>query len=342
MTKWLEGNGTDSDIVVSSRIRLARNLEDIKFSPMMSQKEADKVTDMIKDSVLESNTILSKDFQFFGVENISPLDRKILVEKHIISPALLKRPEYSGFLLRDDEKVSIMINEEDHVRMQVIFPGFELNKAWDLADKIDDVLEENLKYAFDEQFGYITSCPTNVGTGLRASVMLHLPALVMTRYINKVLQAVSQMGLTVRGLYGEGTDVMGNLFQISNQTTIGETEDEIIEKLKRIVSQIVNGERESRDRLLSNKKIEIEDKVFRSYGVLTNSRILSSKESMKLLSNVKMGVDMGIIKDIDPNSLNKLMIITQPANIQKYAGESLNGQDRDIKRAELIRDKIIG
>lgn len=340
MVKWMEGKGPNSDIVVSSRIRLARNLEDINFPQMMSKEDAEQVISKVRDSILSSNSILTREFDFYKLDKISPVDRNVLIEKYLISYSLTDKPEISGFLLSKDEKITIMINEEDHIRMQVILSGLRLEEGWDLCSKIDDVIEERLRYAFDEKLGYLTSCPTNIGTGMRASVMLHLPALVMTGYINKVLQAVTQIGLTVRGLYGEGTNAMGNLFQISNQTTLGETEEKIIEKLKNIVLQIIDKERNTRKNLFNNKRVEVEDRVYRSLGVLQNSRIMSSKEAMKLLSDVKIGVDMGIIQGIDGNVINKLIINIQPANVQKFAGKELSNRERDIKRAELIRERL--
>ena len=340
MDKNIESKDKYDDIVLSSRIRLARNIDDIKFTSIMDDNDANMVIERVKKAIIYGNTTLSNDFKFSRIGDIDPLNRKILVEKHLISPSLIENPNNSAFLLSSDERVTIMINEEDHIRMQVLNSGLTLEEGWDLCNKIDDIIEENLRYAFDEKFGYITSCPTNVGTGLRASVMVHLPALVLTKYINKVLQAVSQIGLTVRGLYGEGTDVMGNLFQISNQTTLGEREEEIIEKLRNIVLQIISKEREARENILSGNKIGIEDKVFRSLGILQNSRIISSKESMNLLSDVKMGVDLGIINDLDISNINSLMINTQPANVEKYAGYDLTLKERDIIRAELIREKL--
>ncbi|SHH70223.1 protein arginine kinase [Caloranaerobacter azorensis DSM 13643] len=340
MVKWLKGNNKPKDIVVSTRIRLARNIEDFLFPEIMTIESANEVINRVRDSIIEGNTILSREFDFFRTKEISPLDRQVFVEKHIISPGLISNPEKSAFLLRKDEKVTVMINEEDHIRIQVLLPGLELEEGWDLCSKIDDIIEENVKYAFDEKLGYLTSCPTNVGTGMRASVMLHLPSLVMTGHINKVLQAVTQVGLTVRGLYGEGTDALGNLFQISNQTTLGETEEEIIEKLKKIVLQIIDHEKESRQRLMNLKRIEVEDRIYRSLGILKNSRIITSKESMKLLSDVRMGIEMGIINDIDLEKINNLMILSQPASIQKYSGRGLNARERDIKRAEMIREYL--
>ncbi len=339
MTSWLEGEGKEKDIVLSSRIRLARNIEDIKFPHLMTMTDAKEVIKIVEDAIINNETT-DIGFELFEVEKLSPLERNIFVEKHIISPSLLEKPTLSAFLLRKDEKATIMVNEEDHIRIQVLLPGFDLEEGWEISNTIDDLLESHTKYAFDENFGYLTCCPTNVGTGLRASVMLHLPGLVLTGYINQVLQAVSQIGLTVRGLYGEGSSALGNLFQISNQTTLGESEEDIIQKLRSIVLQIVTKERHAMLGLLNNKKIEIEDKVYRSLGILQNSRIISTKESMELLSNVRMGINMSLIKNIDLNTVNNLMIETQPANIQNKSEHELTVAERDVKRSELIREKM--
>jgi len=340
MSKWFEGTGNDSDIVISSRIRLARNIEDIKFPYLMSVAEAKELTQMVTNAVVNRSSALSGQFKLYEINKLSELERNVFVEKHLISPSLLENPEISSFLLKDDEKVTIMINEEDHLRIQVLAGGLQLKQGWELCTKIDDLLEENLKYAFDEKYGYLTRCPTNVGTGLRASVMMHLPCLTLTGYINKVLQAVSQVGLTVRGIYGEGTGALGNIFQISNQTTLGESEEEIIQKIKSIVTQIISKERETRKALLSNKRIAIEDKVYRALGVLQNARIMTSKESMKLLSDVRMGVEMNIINGLDMSTLNYLLINIQPASIQKLSKNEMSIKERDIKRAEFIREKL--
>lgn len=339
MISWLKGEGKDKDIVLSSRVRLARNIENIKFPHLMTISEANQVKRVVSDSII-NNSMSNIRYKMYEIDKLSPLERSIFVEKHLISPNLLEKPELSAFLLREDEKVSIMINEEDHIRIQVLLPGLNIEEGWEIGSRIDDLLEANTKYAFDERFGYMTCCPTNVGTGLRASVMVHLPCLVLTGFINQILQAVSQIGLTVRGLYGEGSSASGNLFQISNQTTLGESEEEIIQKLKSIVFQIIAKERAAMESLLNNKRVEIEDKVYRSLGILQNARIISSKESMELLSNVRMGINMNIIKDISLDTVNNLMIETQPANIQNQAEHELTVLERDVKRSEIIREKI--
>lgn len=337
--KWLDYKGSDKDIVVSSRIRLARNIKNIKFPQKLDIETAEDVKNMIRKAIKNDGEI-SGDFKYYDLKDISPIKKRVLVEEHLISPGLLEHSEIGGFLLRSDHKVNIMINEEDHIRMQVLYPGLSLDECWKEANKLDDIIENNLQYAFDEKLGYLTSCPTNIGTGMRASVMLHLPSLVLTKQINGILQAVNQIGLTVRGLYGEGSNAMGNLFQISNQTTLGESEIEIIEKLKNIVKQLINNERHAREKIYNTNKIKIEDKVYRSLGILKNARIMTSKESMDLLSDIKLGIEMNIIDNIDRKLINKLIIKTQPANIQIKYDKNLSPNERDIKRAEIIRKNL--
>ncbi len=340
MSKWFENNATDKDVVVSSRIRLARNFENVRFPHMMNQEEVEFTIKSINDSILNNSDTKINDFVLYRVNDLDSIQRKVYVEKHLISPKLIEVPEKAAFMLKKDNKCTIMINEEDHIRLQVLLPGFNLEDSWNLCNEVDDVIEKDVKYAFDEKFGYLTSCPTNIGTGMRASVMIHLPCLVMTKKINSVLQAINQLGLAVRGIYGEGTNALGNLFQISNQTTLGETEDEIIEKLKDIVIQIIDKERLLRDKILNSKRMMIEDKVFRSLGILKNARVMTSKESMQLLSNVKLGVEMGIIADVGRKKINNLMIAVQPYNIQNKFLKKLNEKERDEKRAELIREQL--
>lgn len=338
MVKWLNEKGLEDDVVISSRIRIARNIEGVKFPQTMNKEEIGETTKDILEAV--KNSYEKDNYQFYEIGRLPSLEKNVLIEKHLISPNLIQNPDMSSFLLRDDEMVTIMINEEDHLRVQTLFPGLNLEEGWKLSNSIDDALEEHLNYAFDEKFGYLTSCPTNVGTGLRASVMLHLPALVFTGYGNNIFQAVSQIGLTVRGLYGEGTKALGNIFQISNQTTLGESEKEIIQKLKNVVMEIIDKEREIRNNLMETRAAEVEDKVLRSFGLLKYSRTMSSEESMELLSNVKMGIDMGIIKEVGSKDVISLMLLTQPASLQTYFKEDLNAKERNIKRSELIREKI--
>lgn len=335
MNKWLDDDGLEKDVVISSRVRLARNLDDMKLPQQMNEEEGMQVVDKVKKAILKDDN-----YKLYNIKDLSERDRNLFVENHLISPDLLKRPDISSFLLRQDEKVTVMINEEDHIRVQALFSGLNLDESFKICNQVDDLIEESLDYSFDEQFGYMTSCPTNTGTGLRASVMVHLPSLVLTGNINGILQAVTQLGLAVRGLYGEGSGSLGNIFQISNQITLGETEEEIIAKLKGIVTQIIARERQSRKLLLNTKRIKTEDRIYRSLGLLQNARILSSKETMNLLSDVRMGVGMEILETIDMKTLDHLIIDIQPANINKNFEEQLNSSQRDIKRAEILREKL--
>lgn len=340
MTKWIDGEGPQNDIIISSRIRLARNLEELPFPVALTAEKSKEAIKIISASILKGNTILKNDFNLTLMSEISNSDKQVLMEKHLISPALIERPNKSAVMINTDQSVSIMINEEDHIRIQCLFPGFQLNEAWDLANKIDDIIEENVEYAFDENIGYLTSCTTNVGTGIRASVMIHLPALTMTGYMNRILQAVNQIGFTVRGLYGEGSESEGNIFQISNQVTLGRSEEEIIQTLIELTKQITSKENDARATLMANNKLKLEDKICRSYGILSNARIMSSKEALKLISDVRLGIDLGIIENIDVKTINILMVDIQAGILQKIRGKSLSTNERDIERASLIRERL--
>lgn len=340
VSSWMSAEGPDSDIVLSSRIRLARNFDAYRFPTLFSHEEAKKI-------ILEMETILSNSpFQKFGpmellkIDDMQPLQKRVLVEKHLISPHLAEDSPYGAVLLTENEEISIMINEEDHIRIQCLFPGLQLSEALDAANQIDDWLESNIQYAFDEKQGYLTSCPTNVGTGLRASVMMHLPGLMLTQQINRIIPAIHQLGLVVRGIYGEGSEALGNIFQISNQITLGKSEEDIGRDLMGVVSQLISQERSAREALRKTSNIELEDRVFRSLGVLSNSRIIESKEAAKCLSDVRLGIDMGYIKYMPKTILNELMILTQPGFLQQYAGGPLRPHERDIRRAALIRERL--
>lgn len=340
MPKWIDGEGPQNDIIISSRIRLARNLDEFPFPVALTTEKSREVIKRVSDTILAGNTILKDDFKLTQMNEISNGDKQVLIEKHLISPSLVETSNKSGVMINSDESVSIMINEEDHIRIQCLFPGFQLKETWDLANKIDDIIEEEAKYAFDENVGYLTSCPTNVGTGIRASVMIHLPALTMIDYMNRILQAVNQIGFTVRGLYGEGSESEGNMFQISNQVTLGRTEQEIIQTLIEVTKQITNKENDARATLVANNKMKLEDRICRSYGILTNARIMNSKEALKLISDVRLGIDLGIIKDIDVKAINVLMVDIQSGILQKISERNLNTNERDIERANLIRERL--
>jgi protein arginine kinase len=327
----------DNDIVVSTRVRLARNLSKYPFPNAMDSETLKNAREEIENSVMNSNSTLSKDFTAYHMDETDDVIKLMLAEKHLISPDLLKKKEAS-VLINKDESMSVMLMEEDHIRMQVIMGGFKLDEAYELADKVDDVLDENVGYAFDADFGYLTSCPTNTGTGLRASVMMHLPALTMTKSIQRIASSASNLGIAVRGMYGEGSKAHGSLYQISNQVTLGLSEKEIIEKVKNIVNQIAEHEKQARKRIIDNNKDYIEDKIWRSYGTLKYARSISSKEAIELISDVLMGKNMGIIET--GNNFIELMIMAEPAYIEHMEQKRLSPEERDKKRAELIRKNL--
>ncbi len=338
MTKWLEGPTVDLDVVISTRVRVARNLVKYKFPSLMTVAESDELTNEILNAIKDSSE--DGNYKFNRIRDLNPRERLVFIEEHLISPGLIQNLEKSSFLVRNDERATIMINEEDHIRIQTLFSGLKLDEGWELCSQIDDKLEQTIDYAFDEKLGFLTSCPTNVGTGLRASVMVHLPCLSMTGHINTIIEALRKVGLTVRGLYGEGSEALGNLYQVSNQVTLGESEVDIIAKLNKVIAQIVARERNTRRYLMETKSVELEDKIFRSLGILTHSRLMSSKEAMNHLSNIKLGWDINIIQNDKLKEIVKLMIDIQPANIQKSLEKDMGSGERDNARAEIIREFI--
>ncbi|UOQ83883.1 protein arginine kinase [Gracilibacillus salinarum] len=340
ISPWLKEDGPDSDIVMSSRVRLARNFEDTPFPLIAEEEQMDNILSFFKEEFNHQTYNQYKDFEFVRMADLNSTEKQVLVEKHLISPHLADKSKYGATLISKNEQVSIMVNEEDHIRAQLYFPGFQLEKALQQAFELDDWLETKINYAFDENRGYLTSCPTNVGTGLRASVMMHLPALALTRKINRMLPAINQLGLVVRGIYGEGSEAIGNIFQISNQITLGRSEEDIIEDLKGVVEKLIEHERHARSILLDQSSLELEDRVFRSYGILQHSRIIESKETAKCLSDVRLGIDLGFISNISKSILNELVVLTQPAFLQQYAKKMLTPNERDVFRASLIRERF--
>lgn len=336
---WMDGDQEHGDIVMSTRIRLARNINGLRFPRAFGEEEALTVDRNISAALLDANE-LSVNFAHFNLTAHSILQKQILVEKHLISPQLAQKEKTGSVLISNDELVSVMINEEDHIRIQVLEPGLNLTEALIKANEIDRYLENHLEYAFDEKYGYITCCPTNVGTGLRASVMLHLPALTMTNQIRAVISMMPRLGLVVRGMYGEGTEAVGNYYQLSNQVTLGKSEEEIIQDLQIVVEQIYLKEAEARKAMLAHASIAISDKVHRALGVLKNARILSNDEAASCLSNVRLGIDLSVIQRIPNEVLNKCMLIIQPGFLQQYAGKILNSHERNVYRATLIREII--
>ncbi|WP_047154524.1 protein arginine kinase [Aneurinibacillus tyrosinisolvens] len=340
VSEWMNGEGADADIAISSRVRLARNLREHPFPMLATDVQSEQIIQKVEQAMRDDAFNQLGAFEMIKMDDLSMLQKRVLVEKHLISPNLAAESRKGAAVLSENEDISIMINEEDHLRIQCLFSGLQLKKAWEAADKIDDIFEKHVDFAFDEQRGFLTSCPTNVGTGIRASIMMHLPALVLTQQINRILSAITQVGLVVRGLYGEGSEATGNLFQISNQVTLGQSEIEIIENLDSVARQIVEQERAARRHLMENRRLQLEDRICRSYGILTNARTIESKEASDKLSDVRLGIDLDVIKGIPVHIMNELMIMTQPGFLQQHAGQQLTSSSRDERRARLIRERL--
>lgn len=341
MSKWYEEEKSNNGIIISSRVRLARNLKKYNFYNKLSAEDAEKMIEEVKNSILGSRTVFGEQFKYIPINKLDENEKFSMVERHIISPELMRNNKPCGVLVKDDETISIMLNEEDHIRIQAIAAGDNIDEAYDTADKIDNLIEESVEYAFSEKFGYLTSCPTNVGTGLRASYMMHLPQLERTGQIRSLTQAISKFGITVRGIYGEGSEAMGSIYQVSNQVTLGQSEREIIENLKKVVSTIVQREQELEKNAYARAKDDVEDKVWRSYGILKTARKISAKEAMQMLSNLMEAKNMGVepMPDINIRPV-ELMINIQPAIIQTTNGKDMTPTERDKARADYIR-KII-
>lgn len=334
-SEWLRDTGPSSNVVISSRIRLARNIDAFPFSHWAGKKKRKEVVEIAEAALSEIKML--KGSMLLRMKDTSDLDKQFLLERHLISREMVSDIDSKSVFISKTEVISVMINEEDHFRIQVMQSGLNLLEAWRIADVLDDELAKKLNYSFDANIGFLTSCPTNAGTGLRASVMLHLPALSLTNQINRVVQAISKLGMVVRGLNGEGTDAEGNLYQISNQVTLGQTEAETIDNLERIIKQLIGHEESARTQLMKQKKEIVNDKIFRALGTLRNAFIISSKETIELISMVRMGIDLGVVTDVDRKCLNNLFLLTQPAHLQKIEGRMLAQSDRDAKRADLIR-----
>lgn len=339
ISPWMRVEGPENDIVLSTRIRLARNFEKVTFPIIANEDELRSVIEFMKENYEGKSYANYQNLAFIEMEDLSHIEKRVLVEKHLISPFLTKA-RASGVLVSENEQLSIMVNEEDHIRIQLYFPGFQMKQALDHAFELDDWLEEKIDFAFDERWGYLTSCPTNVGTGMRASVMIHLPALVLTKRINQMIPAINQFGFVVRDIYGEGTEALGNLFQVSNQITLGKSEEDIVEDLESVIINLVEQEREARHYLLHTSGKKLEDQIFRSYGILKYGRIIESQEASARISDVRLGVDLGMIKDVSHNVLNELMVLTQPGFLQHYAKKVLTTSERDVLRATLIRERL--
>ncbi len=340
MSKWLDSKGPYSDTVVSSRVRLARNMKDFFFPTIKDPSAEEKVIEKVYQSIIFANEAMNKEFRMRRMKDLREIQRLQMVEQHLISPQLANHSDAGAVVYNEKENLIIMINEEDHIRIQALLPGLQLQKVLESANQIDDVIEERVDYAFDEELGYLSACPTNTGTGMRASVMLHLPVLGMSGQIHGMLQFANKMGLAVRGVYGEGSDFTGNIYQISNQVTLGVSEEEIIEKLQEITMHIIEKERNLRENLVKEQPVEIEDRVHRSLGILKSARTISLEEGMKLLSNIQLGISTGIIKDLELTWIHQLITIIQPGSLQALFGKELNQRELDIQRGTLLREKL--
>lgn len=339
--EWLRGNGPMSEIVISSRIRLARNLAGQPFLTRCTRTQRAALERHLRQTILGAP--VSPQTLYVDLENAPEMDRLLLVERHLISKPHAAAEGARGVAIGENETISIMVNEEDHLRMQVLRSGLQLEEAWEQINRIDDLLEAKLDFSFHPRFGYLTACPTNVGTGIRVSVMLHLPALKLTGEIEKVFRAAKDMRLAVRGLYGEGTEATGDFYQISNQTTLGKSEDEIISDFKHmVIPKIIDYEHHARKTLLNDRTIALDDKVCRALGTLRSARLMASEETLFLLSHLRMGINLGRVKDIDLRTINELFLLTQPAHLQKISGRKLDGDLRRAARAEFIRQKLNG
>src|SRR3974390_1532937 len=330
--------GPHDRIVMSSRVRLARNLKDASFPGWAKKQERVRVVELIRPAILALPEM--KEGFSGSMDNLSALDKQILVERHLISREHAAKSAGSGLVLNRDETLCFMINEEDHLRMQALRPGLQLRQAWSAIAQADSALEKKLDYAFNPEMGYLTACPTNIGTGIRVSAMLHLPGLVLAEQINPIIQSVNKLGLAVRGLYGEGTEALGNVFQVSNQMTLGESEGAIVERLEKVLAQIIEHEENARATLLEKKPKMVYNHIGRAYGILANAHSISSKETMNLLSLMRLGVDLGLFQGVERSPGDELFVLTQPAHLQKQHSEKLSAEERDLLRADMVRDRL--
>jgi protein arginine kinase len=338
MSKWYEGKAPHDDIVLSSRIRLARNLSQYPFEHNMTDEQRFELSSRVQ-KVLEDVTVGGESLSFCEMDRISDLTRGAMMERHLISREFVRRPQGRLLALSKDESLSVMVNEEDHLRIQALQNGLNLTKAYQMCNELDDELDHKLDYAFDEKLGFLTTCPTNLGTGLRASVMVHLPALEKSGLMNQLTSTVNKLGLTIRGTYGEGSKVLGSIYQISNQITLGITEQDAIQNLESIVLQIIESEKHARENLRKNIK-PLEDVVYRSLGTLRYARLISTQDFFELISNLRLGIAMGILSDPSLSTVNRLMTKVGTASVCERAGEELSAEERDYLRAQIIRDEI--
>jgi protein arginine kinase len=338
--RWLDGSGDENEIVLSSRIRMARNIENRRFPQTADKEELSVILEQTRSAAEGTTTF--KEGHYFPMGNVSSLDRQFLAERHLVSREFLFSSSNRGLMVNPTEDLCLMVNEEDHLRLQAYGSGVELRRTLDLADRLDSELANQLGYAYSERFGHLTACPTNLGTGLRASLLIHLPGLVHSKEINKLLDSLRQLHHSIRGLYGEGSEVMGNFFQLSNSATLGTTEDVIIGSLTEMAAKVIGFERRARDMLFRKARSLLEDKVWRAYGLLGHARRVNTKEALSLISAVRLGVGMGIIKGLSIKTLNELLVYIQPAHLQVREGRSMDVHERDVARADYMRERISG
>src|SRR5437764_1543989 len=336
--EWLRGTGPESDIVISSRIRLARNLAAFPFTNRASAHQKSDMESLLRERIAKLE--VTPKLSYISLAGVAPLDRQFLIERQLISREIASAEGPRGVAFDERETVSLMINEEDQLRLQVMRSGLSLDEAWQDIDKVDDLLEQKVTYAFSEEFGYLTACPTNVGTGMRASVMLHLPALGWTKQIEKVFRALQKINLAVRGLYGEGSRASGDFYQISNQVTLGKSETSILHEIREVIPEIIKYERSARNTLLRENRQALQDKVSRAYGTLCSATMMTSEETMDLLSSVRLGINLTLLEDVTIGTVNELFIHTQPAHLQKLMGNSLDGEERNAARARYLRTRL--
>jgi protein arginine kinase len=336
--EWLRGSGPESDIVMSSRIRLARNVADFPFIRRCSDIDRANLESTIRESMKRHPRLAELDY--VNVALLEQIDRQFLVERQLISRELSDAEGARSVAIEKEERLSVMINEEDHLRIQVMHSGFDLQNAWERINELDDMIEGQIRYAYHQQYGYLTACPTNVGTGMRVSVLVHLPALVITQQIDKVFRSLQRINLVVRGLYGEGSQAMGDFYQVSNQITLGKTEEDLVRRVSEVVPVLINYERKAREYLINENQHDLFDQVSRAYGTLQNAQQISSEETMHLLSRVRMGINLGLIGNVEIPTINKLFVHTQPAHLQKLSRAILSNSQRNIERANYLQSHL--
>lgn len=340
MSDWMKQPAPDHDVVISSRVRLARNLQAVPFPTLATRSHSQEVVRQVTEAAEQPELTENYRFHPLLMSQMSILEKKTLVEKHLISPHLADGGPDGAALINTEESVSIMVNEEDHLRIQCLYPGFQVEKAWQVANRIDDGLEKHLDYAFDDRFGYLTSCPTNVGTGIRVSVMVHLPGIVFMNQLQPVIQHFSKLGVVMRGIYGEGSEALGNIFQMSNQTTLGQSEEMIVEKLIQETKNLIIIERQARTDMMNHKRLPLLDKIFRSFGTLLYAQMIDKVESAQRLSDVRLGVDLGLLEKVPPVVLDELLVVTQPGYLQHAEGRLMDDFEMNMRRAQFIRERL--